>query len=467
MKTMKSLGLAAVLFLILILPLRANDSGVKAMWVWNSSHALTEEQRKELIGFSIHNDINLLFVGTNRSLPDQAQHYADLIYQAHANGIRVFALAGDASWALEANHEAVLDWVKTVLDFNANQPETAFDGIQLDIEPYLLPEFAEQTQEIGSQFLQVLETAAQLIADRGSRLEFNAAIPFWYASGESPVIVEYKGAGKPLSRHILDMLDSVSIMAYRDHAEEQIRLAIPEIEYAGSLNKKAYIGFETMPPSGDAVPAWITYNGKSMSYMYDQMEAVMRHFAGHPGFGGIAVHHYETFKTMQESELRTLEQQFQELKSAGIVTGYLDGSAGFGNKATRAEISAIVARMKGVTNASLVKPEHPRFLDVNQNHWSYGWVETASQLGLISGRDKQHFEPDAYTTLEEALVALARTADIPEIAGASVPGASPWAQGWIQAMVNHKLIEPRNDYKKELTREELVLLVYRTYQYIS
>lgn len=465
MKTMNAFGLAIVLFLLILSPLRAKDEPAKAMWVWKPSHVLMEEQREELIDFSIQNGINLLFVGADRTLPDHGDAYADFIEQAHAEGIRVFALSGEAAWALETHHSIVLEHVEAVLDFNASHPSAAFDGIQLDIEPYLLPDFAEQTQLIGSQFLTVLERVTSLIAERGGRLEFNAAIPFWYATGDPPRIVEYQNISKPLSHHILDLVDSVSIMAYRDQAAAQIKLSEADLQYAANVHKKVYIGFETMPPSGEEIPVWITYHAKSTSYMNDQMEAVMQHFATHPSFRGIAIHHYESFKRMQEAEISLLEQKFQELKTAGILTGYADGNAGFGKKATRAEIAAIAARMSGYKEASLFKPERASFLDVKPTHWHYGWVETARQLGMMEGKDKQRFEPNGNITLEEALAVMAKTAAIPPSSGASVPGASPWAQGWIRAMVHRQLIEPRNNYKKEVTREEIIDLVHRTYRY--
>lgn len=242
--------------------------------------------------------MNLLFIGTSRTLTDQPATYTELIDRAHAEGIRVFALVGRAEWALEGRHRDALAELRQVLSFNASHPESTFDGIQFDIEPHTLPEYQAKRGSVNYQYLQVLNKIASEIRISGDPLELNAAIPCWYATGENPVIVETGGQRKPLSYFVLDIVDTVSLMAYRDTADRQIRASLAEADYAASLGKKVYIGAETSPPNGSTIPNEITYYNKGLVYMNQQIQEINAYFEQHPGFGGIAIHQYPAYRKM-------------------------------------------------------------------------------------------------------------------------------------------------------------------------
>jgi hypothetical protein len=465
MKRNTIVWIIALMTILFTSSIQAKNDPVKAMWVWDYyKSANTQEQREQLIQFSLTNDINLLFVGTRGTLVDyHYDEYAELIGLAHANGIRIFALAGEASWALEKNHTAALRHIKQVLDYNSNYPENRFDGISLDIEPHTLSGYSDNAGSIGYQFLRLLEAAVNIISKNGDDdVELDAAVPFWYSSGGRTI--KYNDVRKPLSHHILDLVDSVSIMAYRDQADAQIELAKNDVLYAASIGRKAYIGAETMPPDGERIPENITYNNEKISYMNDELEAIHHYYSKHPGFGGIAIHSYESFKEMLQSEERKLEQQFNALKAAGIMTGYTDGSAGFGKTATRAEVAAIIARLGGYTDANLHKPVKASFLDVRQGQWFYGWIESAHKMGVMQGKGSRSFDPNSNISVEEALIVTARAIGMKEIKGAAIPGASIWSQGWVRAMIDAQLIEPRKNYLNDITREDLVSLIYDTYR---
>ncbi|MEF2965830.1 hypothetical protein V3851_08315 [Paenibacillus sp. M1] len=280
----------------------AANGHTKALWVWDFYEAAANSDKiTELLQFLNEQDINLLFIGTRKTLPDQPATYEELIRRAHEHGIRVFALVGRANWALEGHHREALEEVRQVLSFNTSHPSSKFDGIQYDIEPHTLPEYKTKRGSVCYQYIQVLKKIANEIALSGDNLEFNAAIPFWLATGENPVIVETGGEKKPLSYFVLDIVDTVTIMAYRDTAERQIRATQAEIDYAANIGKKIYIGAETNAPNGDTIPSEITYYNKGLDYMNQQLDAVTSYYSNHSGFSGVAIHNYPAFKAMAES----------------------------------------------------------------------------------------------------------------------------------------------------------------------
>lgn len=280
-------------------PAQAEARSTKAIWAWDFYDAASNSQKiTSLLEFLKDQNINLLFIGTSRTLPDQPATYTELINRAHAEGIRVFALVGRAEWALEGRHRDALAELRQVLAFNASHPDSTFDGIQFDIEPHVLPEYQTKRGSVNYQYLQVLKKIAAEIRTSGDPLEFNAAIPCWYATGENPVMVETGGQRKPLSYFVLDIVDTVSVMAYRDTADRQIRASLAEADYAASLGKKVYIGAETSPPNGSTIPNEITYYNKGLVYMNQQIQAINAYYAKHAGFGGIAIHQYPAYRIM-------------------------------------------------------------------------------------------------------------------------------------------------------------------------
>lgn len=293
------LTLCLSLMIVIPLPAHATNETTKALWVWDFYEAASDSKRiSQLLEFSTEQDINLLFIGTRKTLSDQPKTYEELITRAHEKGIRVFAVVGRANWALERYHREALEELRQVLAFNESYPSSKFDGIQYDIEPHTLPEFKTKRGSVSYQYIQVLKKIANEIASSEDDLEFNAAIPFWLATGENSYIVNTGGMKKPLSYFVLDIVDTATIMAYRDTAEKQIRSSLAEINYAAKKGKKIYIGAETNPPNGYTIPNEITYYNKGLNYMNKQLKAIVKYYSNHDGFSGIAIHSYPTFKKM-------------------------------------------------------------------------------------------------------------------------------------------------------------------------
>jgi hypothetical protein len=282
----------------------SSQNNITGMWVWNFSTAVsTLSQRNKLINFAISNKINLLYVNTGGVLPDHPKEFSDLIKRAHMNGIQVYALDGDSSWALTNNHAFALNRIQEVLDFNKNHNSTKFDGIQHDIEPYLLSEWTTDQNGTAGQLLQLLQDTEAKIKNYSTGMQYTMTVPFWY--DEAPIVTTYNGLTKPLDYLILDIVDSIAVMDYRNSAgntntnlDGQIDHGKQEVEYAASVGKKAIIAAETSVPDGSGIPAYITYYNNGKTYMNNELQKVASYFGSSPGFGGIGIHHYDTYVKM-------------------------------------------------------------------------------------------------------------------------------------------------------------------------
>ena len=91
------------------------------------------------------------------------------------------------------------------------------------------------------------------------------------------------------------------------------------------------------------------------------------------------------------------------LASKGIVNGYQDGSFRPNREISRAEFVVMALRYAEITPYVTT---NRYFKDVPQTYWAADYIQTAAQLGLLSGYPDGTFRPEQYITRAEAVTIL-------------------------------------------------------------
>jgi len=238
----------------------------RATWIWYPIKYLDNPQeRRELFRFSRRHRINVFFAqiscvyhraGAEKVCElDREEQFRAFNREARRHGIEVHALDGYRYHVLPRWHSEVLAQVRAVLDFNARaRPEERFAGIHHDNEPYMIPAFSGRLRDVLLvYFLELSAACQQLIRQNSSGLVYGVDIPFWYDSQE----VTWRGVRKPMSQHVIDIVDLVGIMAYRTDAlgaNGVIALAGDETAYASRQGKQVFVALET-----SALPDQVSY----------------------------------------------------------------------------------------------------------------------------------------------------------------------------------------------------------------
>lgn len=297
--------LVIFLFLFFSVSINAEDyiEPPRAMWVWDVTIPASKESTKRLLEFCKSKNINRLYLSAHNFSEEASKNFKQFNQNAHNNGIFVHALGGDPRWGLERYHQQPLRWVEDVLSFNrASKPAERFDGIQNDIEVYLLGKAWEQNKEgMLKEYLDLNRKIIELRQIEEADIIYACDIPFWY-DDDSSLVVNWNGTSKPASFHILDTTDSVTIMDYRNFAEGangSIELAAKEVAYAATVNKKIYIGQETKE---GLYPPYITFGGQTEENMEKQIKKLVEAYINNPGFAGIAMHHYTSYRKLVENK---------------------------------------------------------------------------------------------------------------------------------------------------------------------
>ncbi len=261
--------------LVMALAVPAGASSDRAMWVWDGPV-------DGVIDFATSHSVTDVYLSAPPGFSSDAR-YVPFIDDAHARGLRVWAVAGDASWA--KNRSAWVDWTNEVVGFGR------FDGIVADVEPYLLADWSNSRKRsrLISSYLKNLKAAT---AAAGST-EMLVAVPFWWD------LDEYQTKGKTLVEQTLAATDGVVVMAYRDHADGVdgiVDLAGFEVALGSQMSKRVVVGVETGAASLDKV----TFYEEGAAAMATELVKVEAAFTGASGYGGVAIHHYASYSTMIE-----------------------------------------------------------------------------------------------------------------------------------------------------------------------
>ena len=240
----------------------------RGMWVWEAKQILASATKTdEFLDFCRRNGIVDIYLAleSNPSLDAKQfqiatpQLYHVFLARAHANGVRVEVLIGAPEWAAAKYHPRAMSAVEAVLKFNRQAPgRSCFDGVHLDIEPYVLVGFADldYRQQLLGEFLDLIaECVARVRTD--PHLLLTVDVPWWFypvlSHERIQLSVSFAGGVKTIGEHLSDLLNTVTLMDYRNRAGGAngiVACATPALTYAARQHKRVVIGLETFQQPG-------------------------------------------------------------------------------------------------------------------------------------------------------------------------------------------------------------------------
>lgn len=299
--------LAALLLAGFALAAQAADRiGPRAIWTWEEdSYAMLDDPAtaSRAIDFLQSKSIDTVCLyadafGKRNAIADQPQLYRRLLRRLHASGLKAYALLGSGylhteRYVLPRHRKEALAMLQRVLDYNkAAAPEERFDGINVDIEPHILDEWATRKMALLGEFVALSDTLMGAKRASGQALPMGPAIPFWLDG----LHIEWKGQTKPVSQHVQDIYDYVALMDYRDKAaggDGIVSHAMDELRYAERIEKRVLIGVETLP---NAIKK-VSFHHLKEADMERELGATARSVGAMQPFGGFVIHHYGSYRT--------------------------------------------------------------------------------------------------------------------------------------------------------------------------
>ena len=197
-------------------------------WLWDYRSAISDPGR--MVTSCLRHDCRRLLL----QMPDLRD--PDHVWTAYA---RLFAIANAAHivlFALDGYPEAIqdpailADKMERLIELIG---ENGLPGVQLDIEPYLLPGFAED--ETGfDRYLAAIDRVKAALNGRG---RLSVVMPFWFTS------TIYKN--RPIAFAVMDRVDEVGVMSYRTDVEELAVIGEDTLRYGRLTGVPVWLAMET------------------------------------------------------------------------------------------------------------------------------------------------------------------------------------------------------------------------------
>lgn len=275
-----------------------------ALWVWEAeTFRLLDDApwRRETVHLLQQRGFNALYLYADAyhgrlPLRDEPRLYRALISELHSGGFRVYALLGSAhlqteNYVFPEKREEAMAMVNRVFDYNAAaERDERFDGINLDVEPYLTDAWDHDPERVLRLYLDLTEAIMASKQSHGSKIAVGPAMPFWWDGRK----VNWHGRHRPMNELVQSMYDYVAVMDYRDHAEGRdsiISLIEEEMPFAAKVGKLLVIGVDVGPGETEK----LSFRHRDETYMRNELAKVRAHYGESPAFGGFAVHHLGTY----------------------------------------------------------------------------------------------------------------------------------------------------------------------------
>lgn len=210
----------------------ARSSPGVGFWVWDYRAAITDPHA--MIKACQNTGCSRLLIQIPAISEDETlwASYATLFPFAKARHIDAFALDGYP----EAIQEPMVLAAK-VKKLLALVHWDAIAGVQVDIEPYLLPDFFAD----ASGPRRYLETIDHLKEATAGRTRLSVVMPFWFTS----LTIQ----GRPIAYSVIDRVDEVAIMSYRTEIDEIQAIADDTLRYGTLAQVPVWLAVETTPLS--------------------------------------------------------------------------------------------------------------------------------------------------------------------------------------------------------------------------
>jgi len=284
------------------------------MWVWSESAGIVTDATKQAEFFSFVNaphsnagaKINRIYLNgdsfdyTNSSNKTALRAF---LKSAHDQGIAVEYLTGDSNWVITGNENQAIVRCNKMTAFNAETSDARerYDGIHLDIEPYLAPGWTSNASagtdiyndETEKNYLNILSNCKTVLKNSGQNTTLSADIPTWFAQA-SDIWSVITSVSSPLDYiTVMNYFDTEATFLY-GYGGQNITGGIgPNIK--ANVNVPMVFGAETSQQD----PASITFFEEGFNAMENVFTRAKQTFGNNQNFAGVAIHHYGAVKNLK------------------------------------------------------------------------------------------------------------------------------------------------------------------------
>lgn len=267
----------------------AADAGSKvvATWMWNTYEIWRDKEGT--LNYLTQHGVNLVYLQADPDIPVDV--YRTFIREAGVRGIEVQALGGKPEWVLPQGQDDLYKFIYWVKAYNnSSRSSERFNGIHLDVEPYVLPQWQSERDTIIGYWMDTVSGFVQEVKS-DSYLTVGVDLPVWL---QWFLVPDGKGDTTTLTDYIIGRVDEIALMAYIDNATGIVQAVSHELDEAAASGKPVVIGVETMN-NGEANSS---FYGLGQGAMYETINSVAGALWNHPAYSGYGIHEYDSWRVL-------------------------------------------------------------------------------------------------------------------------------------------------------------------------
>lgn len=178
-----------------------------------------------------------------------------------------------------SNHKRAVDLVDTIAGFNKRHPDSRITGLHCDQEP--------DTTEAYASLKEMFELVAARNKELKAGLELGAALkPLW---------LRQDWQGRKVFQHLVDALDTATIMAYSNNPALVKQLAAPLLQYCEKAKKHAEVAIETGSYNAAPEETFTKLVQDEPAKFLETAAALAADLAKAKGFDRLAIHDYSQY----------------------------------------------------------------------------------------------------------------------------------------------------------------------------
>jgi hypothetical protein len=213
------------------------ESPIRSTWLW--SPGLWLDQPNTVWQLQQAHGLKAIYVtvpvvgGAVRD-PDAL---AAFISQARSRDLAVWAVIGDPGDVLPTQHQDLFDRLRAFARYNETSPATSrLAGVQMDIEPYLLPGYRLEPTRWRALYIDTVAKARQTL---DASMPLDLVVPVWWGTHDA--------WGQAWLEALAPIEISLTVMNYRTHRDSLIAGAQPFLAWSEYARRRVAMALEYGP----------------------------------------------------------------------------------------------------------------------------------------------------------------------------------------------------------------------------
>lgn len=210
------------------------ETKVRGAWLWQP--ALWQQDPQQIWQIARDQSLDEIYITVPVSADGNVpvENLRLFLNEADARQIKVWPVIGDRRDVLEQSWPDLRRRIRAYAAFNASQSgQPLLAGVQLDIEPYLLPGFSLDPAHWRERYLETVAFARAVV---GPFLNIDLVVPVWWGS--------HPQFGEAFLDRLADYHVSLTVMNYRTSVPQLIAGAQPFLAWAETYQRPLRIALE-------------------------------------------------------------------------------------------------------------------------------------------------------------------------------------------------------------------------------